>query len=356
MKHTCLSIIILLIAIGAKAQLKHDYVWVGGNDLTDSNFTNIIMDFNSDMLDIYRDTLLVDFFVTNASICDAGGNLLFFSNGCAIYDAFGQVMENGDDINPGIVHDNQCPNGGSYTSPKGMIILPKPGNAGEYYVFHDAITYGVASPYLVYHDRLYYTVVDMSQNGGLGAVMEKNELLTQDTLFGGTLSAVKHANGEDWWVIMAQEPNRGNRYYKALLTANGVSMVDTQHIGPYPNPFASSGGQAAFSPDGTKYALYSKPLQCWLFDFDRNTGQLSNFQALYADTTQGFFGSLAFSPNSRYLYIGTQFKLWQFDTEAPDIQASKILIDEYDGYKYAGVFATLFSYMQLGPDCKIYMV
>jgi type IX secretion system substrate protein len=83
---------------------------------------------------------------------------------------------------------------------------------------------------------------------------------------------------------------------------------------------------------------------------------LSNYRYLYADTTQGFFGSLAFSPNSRFLYVGTQFKLWQFDTEAPDIQASKILIDEYDGYKYAGVFATLFSYMQLGPDCKIYMV
>src|SRR5690606_16753716 len=43
----------------------------------------------------------------------------------------------------------------------------------------------------------------------------------------------------------------------------------------------------------------------------------------------------------------------QFDLEADDIGASKILVAEYDGY--ISVFPTTFHNQMLGPDCRIYI-
>ncbi len=143
-----------------------------------------------------------------------------------------------------------------------------------------------------------------------------------------------------------------NTLYRILLTDNGIDSIFTQEIGLGLDPRKVS--QSSFSPDGTMYARMNSEDQVTLFDFDRETGELSNFQQLVADT-MAFWTSLSFSPNSRYLYVSTTWKLWQFDLLAPDVQASKVLIDEYDGFTYFG-FPMIFFLMQLGPDCKIYMI
>lgn len=38
---------------------------------------------------------------SNTGMCDKEGNLLFYSNGCKVVNAKGEVMQNGDSINPG---------------------------------------------------------------------------------------------------------------------------------------------------------------------------------------------------------------------------------------------------------------
>src|SRR5690606_14587765 len=45
--------------------------------------------------------------------------------------------------------------------------------------------------------------------------------------------------------------------------------------------------------------------------------------------------------------------IYQFDLEADDIGASKILVAEYDGYQ--SPFPTSFYKQRLGPDCRIYI-
>ncbi|MBK6643049.1 MAG: hypothetical protein IPG39_18360 [Bacteroidetes bacterium] len=42
---------------------------------------------------------------------------------------------------------------------------------------------------------LYYSVIDMTANGGLGKVIIKNQALLNDTLNAGKLTTCKHANG-----------------------------------------------------------------------------------------------------------------------------------------------------------------
>ncbi len=345
---------IILVQTTTFSQAKYDYVWLSGTtpeDTTSFYGTNV-MSFNYDTLEIEKQFVGTYFSVANASICDENGNLLFYTNGCYIADASHQIMENGDGLNPGSIFENQCPDSG-YRVPKGAIIIPQPGYPEKYFLFHVALTKGSSSVYLIFADKLYYSSINMDLNNGMGAVVEKNQEIVVDTLY-GALTAVRHANNEDWWVMMPKANE--NKYFKVLLTSNGIAGVTEQKIGLDPNPWGMGSGQACFSPDGTKYAWYNSRDNVFLFDFDRSTGELSNFQQLFADTTDTYVGGLSFSPNSRYLYVSTTIKLWQFDTEVSDIQASKNLVGEYDGYKFLGFSSVTFWHMQLGPDCRIYMI
>ena len=66
---------------------------------------------------------------------------------------------------------------------------------------------------------------------------------------------------------------------------------------------------------------------------------------------------LAFSPNSRYLYLTNRgLNLFQFNVAANDVSASARLIGEWDGFQDPeSMLATTFYCMSLAPDGKIYM-
>lgn len=347
------SLFCIFFAINLIAQYRHDYIWIVGNPVEDTTSNNGInvFNFNGNKLEINKQSKGLGMYVSNASISNDDGQLLFYSNGCKINNTLHETMLGGFGLNPGLPYTSgNCPDYGN-SSINGLMILPLPNSSTKYFIFHIAPT---VNPIIgVYTDKLYYTIVDMALDNGLGQVIDKNHIVLKDTLF-TDMHAVKHANGQDWWVMVSKEHK--NLFFKVLYTAEGVSSIQQQDIGIDIDPFSSGGGQARFSPDGTKYARYHKRNQVTLFDFDRATGELSNFQQLYADTTEGQFGGLAFSSNSRFLYASTQFKLFQFDLVAPDIQASKVLIDEWDGFTTPGGFPVHLFMMQLAPDCKIYMI
>jgi hypothetical protein len=309
--------------------------------------------FNNGKLSIDREYIPSQFFATNASISNQDGNLLFYSNGCKIFNKEREVMENGSGLNPGSAYSTgNCPDEGNAV-PKGLMILPLPGDSTQYYVFHISAESGnPGTVFSIYGAKLYYSLVDMSANNGLGTVIEKNEVVIADTLH-ADMHAVRHANGEDWWLLFG----KANKplIFSVLFTQDGIAGVFEQGVGPQPDPWFSSGGMTCFSPDGTKYARYYKNEQVSLFDFDRETGLLGNFQQFHADTTGGNSGGVAFSASGRYLYVNSRLNLVQFDLQASDIQASRTVVGEYDGYLWFDFFPTTFGLMQLAPDCKIYM-
>ncbi len=343
----------LFFTLMVHAQYKFDYIWLMGDptDNPNSNGGVNVFDFNGDTLSINKQQKGLRLFLTNASISNHEGELLFYTNGCNINNAQHNLMQNGGGLNPGFAYlSGNCPDYGN-TIPKGILVLPLPNSDSKYYVFHQSLIDGVG-PH-VYIGDLFYSLVDMSLANGLGAVVNKNQVVVADTFY-SDLHAIKHANGEDWWIITSKENSK--LVYKILFTEAGVSQIDTQTIGIPLDDWTNRSGMASFSPDGSKFARYSQREQVTLFDFDRSTGQLSNFQQLYADTTIGFWGGLSFSPNSRFLYANTQAKLWQFDLLAPDVEASKVLIDEWDGFTNNGGHPITFWLMQLAPDCKIYIM
>lgn len=194
----------------------------------------------------------------------------------------------------------------------------------------------------------------MRQNGGLGKVMYKNRLLATGQ-FRDALTAVKHGNGRDWWIVVPE--NNQQVYTKFLLTPTGIE-------GPFPQKVSEMEpyffDQAAFSPDGTQYARVTgipNKMLIILAKFDRCTGKLCCLRYIrpIRPESSGLTG-LSFSPNSRYLYFNSPTELYQYDTyqsNPPDIEEHPLLIDEFDGF--SGPFATNFFRQQLAPDGRIYI-
>ena len=332
---------------------KHDNVWVVGlgfeENPNDSVWGKSLIDFSTTPPStMYNGWEGMRFSETNASICDREGNLLFYSNGIYIADKNNDPMPGGDGLNPGDIAD-EFGNVG-YINDQGAMVLPHPVDSNLYYLIH--INREFPNNDIASHSSiLYYTLVDMSLNNELGAVVEKNVEIIIDTLDIGKLTAVKHANGRDWWILTFEFD--GNGYYKILLDPSGFQVEKIEED----ITFKFGLGGATFSPDGTKYARYSlnntlTGNYLYISDFDRCSGTLSNIiQENIID--ESFFGGVAISPNSRFLYVSSHLYLYQYDLEASDILSTKDTVAIYDGF--VTLQPSFFQFPQLAPDNKVYI-
>ena len=122
------------------AQSKQDYYWPFGKDqiIEESGVQASAFDFNNQPFDPERRNGVLNFDRNNASICDADGNLLFYTNGCAVSNRNHELMPNGEGINAGPffeeIWEGDCRNG--YPGRQDIIILPDPGYEDGYYIIH----------------------------------------------------------------------------------------------------------------------------------------------------------------------------------------------------------------------------
>ncbi|MBL0341583.1 MAG: hypothetical protein IPP71_11960 [Bacteroidetes bacterium] len=153
-----------------------------------------------------------------------------------------------------------------------LTITPDPTNSNLYYLFSIGVTNSFG---------LYYSIVDMSLNGGLGGVVQKNVQLENFKCTDG-LTAIKHGNGRDWWIIFRRWDTVNDLFYKYLITPSGISNVIVQNIGsPTNNGFT----KMKFSPDGNKFAMINLPGLMEVYDFDRCTGVISNPVTIHPEPT-----------------------------------------------------------------------
>jgi len=307
------------------------------------------MDFNPNTPEVYLQPRPMDLSQTNASICDKEGNLLFYTNGIYIANAQHETMVNGDSINPGI-WTSSYPSGLPVS--QGALILPIPESNTKYMLIHGLLDVipGLGPIY----SNIYYSVIDMSLDNGLGAVTQKNIEILAGELHSGKITAVRHADGRDWWILIPEHDS--NRYHRILLTSNGIELIQSQELG---EPVISGIGQSVFSPDGSKYVRYdgvsiSNGNYMNFYDFDRCSGLLSNqVQLTVVDSSWGV--GVAISPNSRFAYFSSFRYVYQYDLWAQDIPGSLDTVAIYDGYVSPWPFASTFYLSQLGPDGKIYI-
>jgi len=289
--------------------------------------------------------------VSSSSIADKNGSLLFYSNGCDILNRNHEIMSNGENINNvvGGLYDLYCVNEPrAYGELQDMLILPFPKHNDLYTLIH--IRYPVSGQAI---SQMKQSTVDMSLDGGLGGVVEKNEALFDERITNGYMTATRHGNGLDWWITVPEWHKTQKLVF--LLDSLGLHGPEIQEGAGL---LTGSGGygQAAFSPDGTKYAEICF-FQGQVLDFDRCSGKFSNPRVINYDSTGGNnYAGVAFSPNSRYMYISRSDSLYQFDMNASNFNDSRLTVAQYDGmpdstFMKGSDFYTLLT----APDDKIYI-
>jgi len=325
-----------------------------------------------------------------SSISDSNGNLLFYTDGRNVWDKNHQIMPNADYNNgSGLLGDPSSTSSG--------LIIPRPGNPGNYYIFtvdephhNNAWAYPNQGPSDVngnaisqyddnggnggnvpngddgFNNGLNYSLVDLTLNGGNGDVVstEKNRpLLTYDPLdqeqasfkCSEKITAVEHDDRQSYWVIS----HFLDVFYSFRVDASGVNATPiTTQINPLItlNGYRrNSIGYLKSSPDGTKLAIChneegttqgqgsnSTTGSFWLYDFDDATGIVSNPMNLGSNS--GFYGT-AFSTDSSKLYASAGSFVYQFDLDATDITGSQQTVRQGGN----SIFA-----LQLAPNGKIY--
>jgi hypothetical protein len=349
----------LIISILSQAQSKHDYVWVTGYGTTASEHGGgTRIDFNEPDPSYTRFELPHQFgFDMPCSISDENGNLQFYSNGCRIINADNEMIENGDDLSPGYFQGVECNNYPyGYDAYQEMLILPRPGHPDRYVYFYPCI----ANPNL---GKVMYAEIDMAANEGKGKVIQKNVVLRDTARRQGSFAPVRHGNGRDWWLILPRETD--NIYDFHLLTPDTILGPFTQYMeDEIASLYPKTGWNTVVSPDGNTFIRVTltwldgqiKFNRIFLYDLDRCTGTLSNPRVIEVYDPEAYASWAAISPNSRYLYFQTgQNKLYQFDLQANNIEASRILIGEYDGFIASTGAPCFFHAMALAPNNKIYM-
>ncbi len=322
-----LCVLLLIIPFNSSAQHRNDN-WAFG-DSAGVSFVNLANPITFSTVVKTRGSC--------ASISDTNGNMLFyyaytphksftyFYDG-EIYNKYGNII--GDTI----VSDAWYNEG---------TITQYPNSPSQYYVF----TIGVTGAF-----GLYYSIVDMSLNNGLGAVIQKNVQLLSYPANDG-LIAVKHGNGRDWWVLFRRSAVLNDDYFLYLIDPQGIHAQPVQHIGALASTNIMN---YAFNANGTQLAQASYGGLVELFDFDRCSGLLSNYKMIRpfntAPPNPGFW-SCEFSYNNRYLYIsaGEQtIYLIQLDLQSANIWQSADTIYSDTTIIY-GTGA-----LKRGPDKKIY--
>ena len=348
--------------LSTTAQL-HDQQWIQGDGPIS------VMKFEEDTITFSAVTQDPNVVMFNgiANICDKEGNLLFFTNGIYVRNRLGNLMPNGQYLSynvdrandPNYIYMSVSAQNGS-PSEQGVLILPAPGEEDIYYIFHYLpidTSFLFKSIVNSIPKIMFYTVVNMKENFGQGVVAVKNARLPiYEPMASSRMTAVKHGNGRDWWLI--RHGFADNKYIKFLVRPDGIDGPFYQNIGP---PFNRNGsvqdflGTSVFNLTGDKMAScdYWGPIV--VLDFDRCSGEFSNplvIRNKLENLDSSFIGAtgLAFSPNGRYLYANDTYALNQYDLWAQDYNDSVRLhtVDtQTDGY--------WIRVMRLGPDGKIYL-
>lgn len=270
-----------------------------------------------------------------SSISDRNGNLLFYSDGITVWNRNHQVMANGINLNG----DTLCT--------QSVLITNHPGNPALYYVFTVAKE---AEP-----EGLQYSVVDMTLNSGLGDVVVGQKNIPLVTPVCEKVTAVRHANANDIWVITHQFGTDAFYVYKIDCAGLHITPLITS-AGNIADKITNTIGYLKASPDGTTLAMAGFTSEVELFDFDNNTGAISNARAITGNPNKitGPYG-VEFSPDSKLLYVSESynnngsgdFYIVQYKVDTSHIVESRIAIDS--GYGNAA------GALQLARDGRIYI-
>jgi hypothetical protein len=242
-----------------------------------------------------------------ASICDAAGNLLFYSDGIKVWNRNHIQMPNGFGL------------AGDVSSSQSCIIVKLPNSSNIYYLFTAPET---SSSFT----QVTYNIIDMNANGGFGDVTSKNQNLPITYQSAEKLTFTYHCNRRDIWIVTK---DRSNNVFRAwLLTPTGLTAWTFSLTGyNLTNNISDNIGCMKISSDGSKLVIcHYGTNRVYLYDFNNQTGVIDN-ERLLSSTFVGPYGC-EFSENSRYVYIGYNngLNIHSYDTNNANPASTRVTL------------------------------
>ncbi|MBM2817373.1 MAG: hypothetical protein HW421_4135 [Ignavibacteria bacterium] len=252
-------------------------------------------------------------------LSDSNGKLLFYYSD-TLWNRKHEPMKNSDNM-------FFFENGFNFSS-----CIRMPGSDSLYYLFHYKIIGQWGS-------RFCYSIIDMSQDNGFGAVVEKNMLLP-DYIHNEHL-LIRHNNGKDIWFCSIHNENR--KFISILITDKGFAKdcVLTENISfhldydfPWWNPrsspdgriiketsnfykfntttgkiitklnFESYGAECFFSPDGTKLFEAASYSEIPNGKITIKVSDISSYDNMLKRFTRTFYKSTDFSEDTAHMVPG----------------------------------------------------
>jgi gliding motility-associated-like protein len=324
------------LVIITKSYGQQGNVWVFGSHAG--------IDFNSGS-PVVTLTAIEGFGEANASVCDADGQLLFYTEGSKVWNRNHLLMSNGSDLTPISVPSSMSALSSVTTSTaQGAVIVPMPDSPNKYYIFS-------LTSFELQGDagKLYYSILDMNLDGGMGNIVPGQKGIF---LSSGLSESMVATLGDACNVWLITRSANGLVYKAYEITTTGINLVPVlSNIGTNLNE-NDLGFHLAVSPNRK---LFSSGRA--LYYFDALTGELSGPISLFPNplSNDTVTYGVCFSADNSKLYVNVQQSFWanshtfQFDLSsgnAAAINTSAVHV----GYPFSATD------LKMGPDGKIYFI
>lgn len=212
-----------------------------------------------------------------AIICDRNGQTIFYTDGDRVFDRTHALIASGI--------------GGEQLSTQSSIVFPVPGDETLYYIFTtESVNDG--PEYMVR-----YSLFDLKENGGLGAVVQQDL-----PLFARSTERLT-ASGN--WLIVHEYGNNSFRAYPISPAGIGQAVITAIGSDHFTTPLEDAEGYMKFGPNSQLVVAINTPgasnvLE--LFTFNPITGTLSNFRRINLNEPAGQVYGVEFSPGGNKIF------------------------------------------------------
>ncbi|GAB3500719.1 hypothetical protein GCM10027341_26450 [Spirosoma knui] len=300
----------------------------------------------------------------SSSIANSKGILLFYTDGIIIYDKDGKPLKSLDPRDSAATA-TPIPLGGNQKSTQSALIVPKPTCRGCEYLYYVYTTSEIRG-----QKQLTYSIVDMRQNGGKGAIVEKNIPVSQPGQGTEQSASVRNDRDSTYWVISRVYGT--NTFEIRHLTRAETPTTTTYSGGQTIDSLQQAEGYIKIGPaDTTGGNKGNRPMAVVipgppknsvdLYTFNDSTGIMTFNRTLDLGPAPPKAYGVEFSPDGNNLYVtmladtnadgslkGSSYIL-KYNLSQKDslLTASRTVVDSSTTRQYGSV--------QIGPDGRIYV-
>ncbi|MBK8955202.1 MAG: hypothetical protein IPM34_06555 [Saprospiraceae bacterium] len=325
-------------------QVKYSSNWLFGYDTMNLHTQ---FNFNDDSLKVstFKSVMYIDGVTV---ISNSVGKLLFYTDGCQIFNSNHQLILNGDNLTP-INWGSFCTNGIGILLDQSALAIPIEGKHERFILISPNLdTINVNGTRNVGRSAFYYHIIDFDSIHPNGIVSSKTNILLNGIFGINGITMCKHGNGLDWWILF---PHLDSNCISVFKLVSDEFKFSSKICFELPYAFKSGSGSSKFSSDGNYFAISDNYEGISLFRFNRCKGTLSFLENIRfpEDTVSGSYCEI--SPNSQFLYVFNRSRCWQIDLFESNRSSSKTVVAEWDKM----IPNTRFGGAQLALDNRIYV-